>query len=254
MKTNTIMQMGLETAYALHRNINKSDIGEAHYEEWTTLCSILAKSAYESWADTHDIAGKPIETVNTDDIKLHNDILFELLHKVVTLIGEVKFSDDNTAKLSVDTHFAELTRGAAKKLGWKKSDVLEQIEEDIYDTKQSLKFATEDFERYNFAGISEELKTAKREAVDKLAVDLEVLKTAKREAEKIEYNKTRAYVPCSDAEFRKNFETLIHDMVECQNATSYTEYRAKKEEQRKARRAKTKAKKQARKAEEQAEA
>lgn len=255
MKTNTLFQMSLEQAYALHRNMSKSDMGETHHIEWVKLCKMLGTSAYDAWADTHDQAGNPMQVVNPEQAQVHNDILFELLRNVVKTIGEVKFSDEHTALLDVNADFAELTRNASRKLGWKKSVELQSIEDDICDLKLDLQFAQEDFERYNFNGVSKETKAEKQAIVDKLQAQMDNLKEQKKEAEKQNYGKVRVYVPCSESEFRKNFETLIHDMIEGQNAIPYTVYRAQKEEQRKARRARTKAKKEARKAaEEQAQA
>lgn len=254
MRTNTLFQKSLEQAFALHRNMNKSDMGETHYNEWIKLCSMLNASAYDVWADTHDQAGNPIQVVDPEQAKLHNNVMFELLRKVVQTVGEVKFADDNTALLEVNAEFAQLVGDASKKIGWNKSEELEEIEDAIYDLKQDLKFAKEDFERYNFNGVAQETKDEKQAIVTELEVELEKLNTAKKAVEKQDYGKVRAYVPCTDSEFRKNFETLIHNMVEGQNATPFAVYRAKKEEQRKARRARTKAKKDARKAaDEQAE-
>lgn len=247
MKTNTLFQKSLEQAFALHRNMNKSDMGETHYKDWTKLCSMLNQSAYDSWADTHDQAGNPIQVVDPELAKMHNDVLFELLRKVVQTVGEVKFSDENSALLEVEEKFAEMTRHASRKLGFAKSDELLDIEDAIFDIKQDIKFAEEDFERYNFNGVSQETKDEKKATLDELLAKKTELDNAKKELEKVAYNKTRAYVPCEDNEFRKNFETLIHDMVVGQNATSFAVYRAKKEERRKARRANTKKKKDARK-------
>ena len=255
MRTNTLFQRSLEQAFALHRNMSKSDMGETHYIEWTKLCSMLNSSAYDVWADTHDQAGRPIPVVDTEQAKLHNDVLFELLRKVAKTVGEVQFADTNSALLEVCDKFAQLTSDASKKLGYKKSDELEDIEESIYDLKQDLKFAQEDFERYNFNGVSEETKDEKWAVVVDLQTKMDSLKEQKKAAEKQNYGKVRAYVPCTDSEFRKNFETLIHEMIDDQNAVSFAEYRAKKEERRKARRARTKAKKDAHKsANEQAQA
>ena len=245
---SSIFQSSIVDAHNAHTLVNKKQVGDNTLDAWTTLSAILVDNLYTIWSDSHDNAGRTLKVIDTNAINAHYTAANDTLKKIVEIVGEVSFSDDKSALLSVDRDLVNNLIPFAVQEIWKYSDeanaIIDQLSDVTYDRKQAEK----EYARYNFAGVNPEALAAKGAKVEELIQREEGLKKMKKDAIAKDGGKVREFAPTDENKFRASLEHAIYDMIMDQKAMTYAAYVAKKEEQRKARREKTKARNAAKKA------
>ena len=240
-----LFQNSINTAHSFHRLLKKTDLGETKFNAWNGLSKAILSNAYAVYKDTHDNAGRSVKTVDEATAKTHRDALFASLNAMADTVGEVAFSDKNSAKLTVDADLAATIGAFCTMQGWDYNDVVKDIDNQIADARIELKYAQEHFDRYNFNGVEESAKAQAEEKLNAAEQKLEDLKTKRKTEVDKKDAKTPVRIPNDEKKFRLALENLVWDMINNQTAMTYEQYRETRRAANKAKRERRKAAKEA---------
>lgn len=243
--TTNLFQNAIINANACHRATRKNDMGASHFDAWKTLSGAICLHAYNCWSDTHDNAGREVGVVDEQTQKEHRNVLCEALKSMVATVGEVAFSDKNSAPLSINDALVDLVIGMSNQTVYELSDSVKELNKQKEDAKEALELAKVTFAFYNFNGVAEETKAEKAKAVQTAQAVYDALVKKCREETAKPYAKTPKPAPQDEEKFRKELEFALYDMISGQQAMDYADYVAKRNAQRKERKARHSAQKQA---------
>lgn len=225
MKKNTIIAEslinGLSIADKKSAMLNGDKIGGDNIEKWLAAVREAYQSFYRYDYDCRAVANGTKPTAD-------NTVAMDSLQKLIDLIGEV-----NGHKLTRSPEMLSILMEHSMKNDKKLTGEADAVNTQLKNARKELREVK--------TGMSEEYINGIHARIATLEDQLSSLKKTTNSANK---GKTRV----SESTFRSNLETELALFITKQNAKTWEELEAEKEERRKARREATKAKKAAKKA------
>ena len=192
MMNNKEFQSTLSKSVSLHHAMKVSEMGKSYFDEWTELVEAVREPAYNVFVATHDNAGMPKALSNDEAVNNAYAVLAKALRPVIAYVGNVSFAGmEGEALLEVNRDMLNLVANISWKFGWKYSDEVQEIHDEISDKKDDLSIAKQWFEYYNWNGVDEALKARKAEAVAVIESEIAKLNEQRKKAEDKEDGKVQ---------------------------------------------------------------
>lgn len=239
----TIFQKSIIEAQELHHAVKKNAIGQTTFDKWEAVCGFVSDVGYTAWCDTHDNMGHEVAAEDKEVAHEHREAVKNALVNAVEIIGEVEFMNGGAAKLDISKDLIDATIAASWVFGWRFSKEVQDIDKLIIDAKYDAQEAEKEFNRYDFNGVNEDAKKAKKAAWDEKQAIWDNLNEQRKTAINKPNGKRRAPLPKIGDAFRMDFECLIADMLEQRKSITYAAYVAEREALKELKRAKKRAKK-----------
>ena len=248
------MLKNIMKAHELHTQVSKKEVGKDTHAYWTALTNSMVAAGHKVYANTHDTAGRKVSPIDPEQAQKDEQVLFNNLKNLQTLLGEIPFKTGETAPLELNEELGQAVANASAKWGWEYSEEVQAIKEELADAKADLKFAQLELERHSFNGVNPDRIAQIEEEIEELSAICDEIDERRKDAENKPHGKKWVPLPNDESKFRLALAEIIYSAAMNQSAMDYDTYKAMKKAQKEKRKERTRKNKQRKAQLEQAQA